>query len=95
MNQPLQPVPPPHAAGDHSSHKCEETLRRVLLLLDHQLSDSEQSVLMVDLNTCDDCLKKYNIEKDFKSYMQGKFVKKSCTDQLRQRIQEIVRNQIN
>lgn len=95
MDQPLQPVPPHTAMTEGPSHKCEETLRKVLLLLDHQLSDADQQLLMSDMEACEDCLKKYNIEKEFKNYMHGKFVKKTCTEQLRQRIQEIVRTQIN
>jgi len=95
MDQPLQPVPPTHATADGQSHKCEETLKKVLLLLDHELTDSEQRLLMVDLQRCEDCFRKYNIEKDFKDYMHGKFVKKACTDKLRAQIQDIVSNQIN
>ena len=64
-------------------------------MLDHQLSDSEAQLLMVDLQTCEDCLKKYNIEKEFKSFMHDKFVKKACTEHLRTQIQNIVRGQIN
>ena len=64
-------------------------------MLDHELSDSDQQMLLADLERCEDCLKKYIIEKEFKSYMHGKFVKKQCTEQLRQRIQDIVRTQIN
>jgi anti-sigma factor (TIGR02949 family) len=95
MNQPLHPVPPQAATADGPSHKCEETLRQVLLLLDHQLSDSDEKLLMADMDGCDDCFKKYNIEKSFKDYFHGKFVKKACTDKLRAQIQEIVRTQIN
>ena len=95
MDQPLHPVPPQQATTDGRSHRCEETLRKVLLMLDHELNDNDQSLLLADLKTCDDCLKKYNIEKEFKDYMHGKFVKKQCTEHLRNRIFEIVNTQIN
>ena len=77
------------------THTCEETLRKVLLLLDHEMSDSEQKLLMLDIQSCEDCLKKYNIEKEFKAFMHAKFVKKQCTSHLRTQIQDIVRTQIN
>ena len=94
-----QPLHSSSSSNDHStngrSHTCEETLRKVLLLLDHQMPDNEQQLLMLDIQSCEDCLKKYNIEKEFKAFMHAKFVKKTCTEHLRSQIQDIVRTQIN
>ncbi|HZG00393.1 MAG TPA: hypothetical protein VEY71_05285 [Chitinophagales bacterium] len=95
MNQPLHPVPPHDTASNGRSHQCEETLRKVLLMIDHQLPETETDLLLLDLQTCDDCLKKYNIEKEFRAFMHAKFVKKTCTEDLRNQIQDIVRTQIN
>ncbi len=95
MTQPLHPVPADDYSTNGRSHKCEETLRKVLLMIDHQLPDPEQQLLLLDLQTCDDCLKKYNIEKEFRAFLHAKFVKKTCTEHLRNQIQDIVRTQIN
>jgi anti-sigma factor (TIGR02949 family) len=95
MDQPLQPNSSLHHNTDGRTHKCEETLKKVLLMLDHELDQEQTGLLMLDLKTCEDCFKKYNIEKEFKDYMHGKFVKKQCTEHLRQRIFDIVNTQIN
>ena len=94
MDQSLQSSTP-HQNSDGRSHICEETLKKVLLLLDNQLTESEQQMLLSDVQLCEDCLRKYNIEKEFKHFMHAKFVKKACTEQLRSQIQNIVRTQIN
>jgi anti-sigma factor (TIGR02949 family) len=95
MEQPLQSSSSQHFGADGRSHKCEETLKKVLLMLDHELDHEQSQLLMLDLKSCEDCFKKYNIEKDFKDYMHGKFVKKQCTEQLRQRIVDIVNTKFN
>lgn len=95
MAQPLHPDSASHLPADGRTHTCEETLKKVLLMLDHELDPEQTQLLMLDLKTCEDCFKKYNIEKDFKDYMHGKFVKKQCTEQLRNRIYDIVNTQIN
>lgn len=91
MNPPLHT----HSTSRNVSHNCEETLRQVLLLLDNRLDESEQSVLLENVKRCDDCLKKYNIEKEFKAFLHAKMVKKICTEQLRSQIRSIVDGQIN
>jgi anti-sigma factor (TIGR02949 family) len=95
MTQPLHSTSPQDHGSNGRSHTCEETLRKVLLLLDHEMPEPDQQLLMIDIQSCEDCLKKYNIEREFKAFMHAKFVKKSCTDHLRTQIQDIVRTQIN
>ena len=94
MEQPLQ-SPSSNESSNGRLHKCEETLRKVLLMIDHRLPEKETDLLLLDLQTCDDCLRKYNIEKEFRAFMHAKFVKKTCTEHLRSQIQDIVRTQIN
>lgn len=92
MNPPLHTN---YSTTNNLSHNCEETLKQVLLLLDNRLDDTEQKRLMDSVQRCEDCLKKLNIEKEFKDFVHAKMIKKVCTEKLRHQIHEIVNTQIN
>ena len=83
------------AAPPNRSHMCDETLRKVLLLLDGQLDEAAQKALTEDINQCHDCLEKWRIEKEYKAFLHGKFTKKECTESLKAKIRAIVNEQIN
>jgi mycothiol system anti-sigma-R factor len=64
-------------------HKCDETLAKVILALDGELSNAEEKQLLTALNECSYCLEKYNIEKEFKEFLSKKMEKKPCADSLK------------
>jgi hypothetical protein len=84
----------PAAATPHRSHVCDETLKKVLLLLDGQLDDAAQKALTEDINQCHDCLEKWRIEKEYKAFLHARVAKKECTESLKAKIKAIVNEQI-
>jgi hypothetical protein len=50
-------------------HKCEEILKKIVLLLDNELSDEERNWLRDQLIECPACLDHYELEKGFKEML--------------------------
>jgi hypothetical protein len=73
-----------------SDHDCMETLKQVRLALDGELSAEEEIFLMTSLDDCSGCLDRYNIEKDFKIFLQKKIEKRCCTESLKESIKAII-----
>ena len=69
-------------------HKCEETMRWVVLYLDGELSNADEQRLLKILTECSSCFEKYNIEKEFKTFLTKKFEKKGCADSLKKEIKD-------
>src|SRR6185295_9901873 len=71
-------------------HKCDVTLRKVMLALDNEMTEEEEKKFLAELNSCSYCLEKFNIEKSFKSYLCEKIkrhaVSPKIVDQIRTRI---------
>ena len=63
-------------------HNCEETLRKVMLSLDGELSNDAEVLLMADLNRCSWCLNKFEIEQTFKVFLSKKLEKKCCPEDM-------------
>jgi mycothiol system anti-sigma-R factor len=72
-------------------HKCDETLAKVILALDGELSNAEEQQLLADINDCSYCLEKYNIEKVFKEFLANKMQKKPCAES----VKTDIRNEIH
>lgn len=68
---------------EYNEHNCRETIQKVMLALDGELSADEELRFMQDIKICSHCLEKYNIEKEFKLFLSNKVQKKNCTDDLK------------
>ncbi len=71
---------------DYYEHNCRDTMQRVMLILDGELSQDEELRFMYDLSICSHCLEKYKIEKEFKLFLSSKVEKKRCTEDLKSKI---------
>jgi mycothiol system anti-sigma-R factor len=71
---------------EYNEHNCRETIKKVMLALDGELSAEEELRFMHDIKICSHCLEKYNIEKEFKLFLCSKVQKKNCTEDLKNKI---------
>lgn len=53
-------------------HNCDETIAKVVLSLDDDLSEAEEQDFLKEVNGCNHCLEKYDIEKSFKEFLRIK-----------------------
>ena len=69
---------------------CEETLKKVMLALDGELTNEEEAVFLAHINTCSRCLEKYDIERSFKQFLSEKISRRKVSitlvEQIRIRI---------
>ncbi len=72
------------------AHDCRDTLRKVELALDGELSDKQAKEFLDDLNICSHCLEKYHVEKSFKEFLTKKIERKTITTS----VVESIRSQI-
>ncbi len=72
--------------NEYIEHNCRETIQRVMLALDGELSSEEELRFMHDIKICSHCLEKFNIEKDFKLFLHSKVQKKCCSEDLKTNI---------
>ena len=57
-------------------HDCIETLKKLELLLDGELTKAEEDNLIVEINKCPGCLKHYKVEQSFKEFVKNRCRKK-------------------
>lgn len=50
-------------------HNCKEIIKKIMLFLDGELIQSEQTTLRDQLIECPACLEHYELEKDFKDFL--------------------------
>ncbi|RZV58199.1 MAG: hypothetical protein EX254_10070 [Flavobacteriaceae bacterium] len=67
-------------------HDCEQTLINLQTLLDSELSKEEEDRLIAEINKCPACLRHYNVEQSFKT-----FVKNRCKKKVDPRVLENIR----
>ncbi|HYV91598.1 MAG TPA: hypothetical protein VE978_07445 [Chitinophagales bacterium] len=76
--------------NESGKHRCDATLKKVMLALDDELTEEEEKKFLAELNSCSYCLEKFKIEKSFKSYLCDKIkrhtVSPKIVDQIRTRI---------
>ncbi len=72
-----------NCTSDNHQHNCKQTLQRVILALDGELTRDDELQFISDLNICSHCLEKYHIEKEFKLFLTNKIEKKCCTSELK------------
>ncbi|MBA3647311.1 MAG: zf-HC2 domain-containing protein [Chitinophagales bacterium] len=65
---------------------CKETLKRVILSLDGELTEEEEKNFLQHINTCSHCLEKYNIEKCFKEFLTQKLKRHTAPIQIADKI---------
>ena len=56
----------------NNEHSCVETIAKVVLSLDGDLSQAEEREFLIEVNCCSHCLKRYDIERSFKEFLQQK-----------------------
>ena len=80
----------PEKTTQTTTHNCSETIKRVVLSLDGYLSESEEVDFLKEVNCCDQCLEKYEIEQSFKQFLVSKIshrkVDPSLIDQIKNKI---------
>lgn len=67
-------------------HDCNNFLKKVFLVLDGEISESEKELFIKDITSCNGCLEHYHIEKYFKEFINAKVERKCCSDTLKQTI---------
>ena len=75
-----------------SKHKCEDTLKKVMLALDDEMSSEDEKKFLAELNSCSHCLEKYNIEKSFKSYLCDKIKRHTVSQKIVAQIRTRIHN---
>lgn len=73
-------------------HNCNDTLKKVMLALDNELSAEEEKALLVEVNSCSHCLEKFHIEKTFKSYLCEKIKRRHVPPQIIEQIRIKIRS---
>ena len=58
-------------------HDCSKVLSKVFLALDGEMTEEEEKVFLKQLQECSCCLDHFEIEKEFKNFLQQK-VEKKC-----------------
>lgn len=64
-------------------HDCRQFVKQVFLVLDGELSKEEEDLFIRDIKRCRHCLEHYNIEKEFKAYLQKSVERKQCSEKLK------------
>ena len=67
-------------------HDCKQFVKQVFLVLDGEMSESEQHMFIADIERCKHCLDHYKIEKDLKAYVSKSMERKCCSEGLKQSI---------
>lgn len=75
-----------HAGPNHDHNNCIETLKKVEAALDGQLSEAQEKDLWDHLQKCNECLDRYHIEKDFKSFLHARINRVQITPSVIQNI---------
>ena len=73
-------------------HDCKNTLEKVQLALDNELTEIEEKQLLDEINNCSYCLEKYEIEQSFKKYLCNKVKRHPCNPQLADQIRNSINN---
>ncbi|MCB0536779.1 MAG: hypothetical protein R2777_03630 [Chitinophagales bacterium] len=60
-------------------HDCKEVVQQFQLLLDGELHPKQEQEIMCELQRCIHCLEEYNLEKQFKDFLQKKLERKTPT----------------
>lgn len=63
-------------------HNCQELISRVFLALDGAMSKEEEQKFLEELNSCNCCLEKYQVERSFKEFLSLKISRKCCSESL-------------
>jgi hypothetical protein len=58
-------------------HDCSKVLSKVFLALDGEMTEEEEKLFLKQIQECSCCLDHFEIEKEFKNFLQQK-VEKKC-----------------
>ncbi|CAN5235663.1 hypothetical protein BH09BAC1_BH09BAC1_26040 [soil metagenome] len=62
-------------------HDCSKVLSKVFLSLDGEMSAEEEKVFLEELQACSCCLDHFEIEKEFKTFLQQKVEKRHVKEE--------------
>ncbi|MBP8249341.1 MAG: hypothetical protein KAX72_04510 [Chitinophagales bacterium] len=67
-------------------HDCRNFVKKVFLVLDGELPETERNLFIMDIQRCKGCLEHFHIEKTFKDFIAAKMERKDCSEKLKQTI---------
>ena len=73
-------------SNGHSPADCEAVMKKVQLALDGELTTDEEKIFLGEVENCNCCLEKYNIERSFKDFLIKKIEKKCVSPELKRKI---------
>ncbi len=76
-------------------HNCQQLMRKVMLLLDGEMSDTEEKDFLANVSICNHCLESYHIEKNFKDYIFNKVGRKKLSVEMLSSIREKIKSQLD
>ena len=76
-------------------HRCENTLKKVMLALDNEMSEEEEKKFLEEIKSCSYCLEKFQIEQTFKKYLCDKVKRHSCSPKLADQIRSEIHNSMD
>lgn len=63
----------------YKPHDCSALMKKVMMSLDGEMNEQEETEFLKDINQCSHCLENYNIEKSFKQFLHDKLKRKSIS----------------
>ncbi len=76
-------------------HNCQQLMRKVMLLLDGEMSEAEEKDFLANVSICNHCLESYHIEKNFKDYICNKIDRKKISVDVLSSIRAQIKNQLD
>lgn len=73
-------------------HDCTKVLSKVFLALDGEMTEAEEKTFLQQLQECSCCLDHFEIEKEFKNFLQNKIEKKCVKDETVSSIKSKIKN---
>ena len=70
-------------------------MRKVMLLLDGEMSEAEEKDFLANVSICNHCLESYQIEKNFKDYIVNKVERKKLSVDVLISIREKIKGQLD
>ena len=75
-------------------HNCQQLMRKVMLLLDGQMSEEEEKDFLENVSICNHCLESYQIEKNFKDYICNKVERKKLSEEALLNMRNQIKNKL-
>lgn len=76
-------------------HNCQQLMRKVMLLLDGEMTEEEEKDFLSNVSICHHCLESYQIEKNFKEYIYNKVERKKLSSDTLSVIREKIKGHLD